>query len=93
MPKLYRLWINFEKWRSVLRAQKTGILGEPPNFKEAAHELSRRGFDAIVFGHTHHPGISELEGGALYLNPGSWMLSTHYVLIENGWIELKEWEK
>lgn len=90
-PSFYKIWIQFERWRSYLRAQKTGIIGEPPNFKKAANELSRRGFDAVVFGHTHHPGIGELSNGAFYFNSGSWMLSTHYVLIENGWVELKEW--
>lgn len=92
-PQLYKLWITFEKWQSHLRAKKTGIIGEHPNFKEAAEELSRRGFDAIVFGHTHHPGVSQLENGAQYLNAGSWMLSTHYVLIQDGNVELKEWKK
>lgn len=91
-PKLYKVWIEFEKWQSRMRAKKTGILGEHPNYKESAEELSRRGFDAIVFGHTHHPGESELESGARYLNPGSWMLSTHYVCIEKGVVELKEWK-
>ena len=92
-PQLYKLWITFEKWQSHLRAKKTGIIGEHPNFKEAAEELSRRGFDAIVFGHTHHPGVSQLENGSQYLNPGSWMLSTHFVLIQDGHVELKEWKK
>lgn len=92
-PQLYKLWITFEKWRSHVRAKKTGIIGEHPSFKDAAEELSRRGFDAIVFGHTHHPGSKQLESGASYYNPGSWMLSTHYVLIDNGRVELKEYQK
>lgn len=92
-PQLYKLWISFEKMCSKFRARKTGIIGEHPNFREAAEELSRRGFDAIVFGHTHHPGVKDLKGGSRYLNPGSWMLSTHYVLIENGSVNLKEWSR
>lgn len=92
-PRLYKVWIRFEKLQSRLRARRTGIIGEHPSFKEAAEELSRRGFDAIVFGHTHHPGQRELETGSLYLNPGSWMLSTHYVVIEKGDVKLKEWLK
>ncbi|MGZ3724708.1 MAG: metallophosphoesterase [Pseudobdellovibrio sp.] len=91
-PQFYRLWIQFENYTSRLRAKKTGILGEMPQFKEAAEELSRRGFDAVVFGHTHHAGTSQLESGAVYMNPGSWMLSTHYVEIQNGSIHLKEWK-
>ena len=92
-PQVYKLWIYFEKVVSRMRARKTGIIGEPPHFKEAAEELNRRGFDAVVFGHTHHPGTSELSHGGIYLNPGSWMLSSHYVLIQSGDVTLKEWSK
>ena len=91
-PELYRAWISFERFTSKLRARKTGIIGEKPEFREAALELSRRGFDAIVLGHTHHPGESLLETGSLYLNPGSWMLSPHFVSIQSGKISLMEWE-
>ena len=92
-PRVYRLWIAFEEWKSKLRAKKMGIKGEHPAFREAADELCRRGFDYVVFGHTHHPGEISLKNGGTYFNPGSWMLSTHYVLIENGKASLKEWSK
>lgn len=91
-PKLYHLWISYEKWKSRWRGRKTGIRGEHPAFREAADELSRRGFDAIVFGHTHHPGELCLENGSRYYNPGSWMLSTHYVNIDEGEVSLREWK-
>lgn len=90
-PEIYRLWISFERFTSRLRARKTGILGEKPEFREAALELSRRGFDAIVLGHTHHPGESALETGSTYLNPGSWMLAPHFVKIESGRVSLESW--
>lgn len=91
-PQLYRLWIGFEKLRARWRARTSGIIGEPPQFKEAAFELSRRGFDVVVFGHTHHTGEVELENGHRYLNPGSWMLSCHYVEIQDGQVALKTWQ-
>jgi UDP-2,3-diacylglucosamine pyrophosphatase LpxH len=91
-PEIYRLWILFERFTSRLRARKTGILGEKPEFREAALELSRRGFDAIVLGHTHHPGESQLETGSTYLNPGSWMLAPHFVKIDKGAVSLESWE-
>ena len=90
-PAAYKLWISFERFTSRLRARKTGILGEKPEFREAALELSRRGFDAIVLGHTHHPGQNTLETGSLYLNPGSWMLAPHFVKIDCGMVTLEEW--
>ncbi len=91
-PKLYHLWISYEKWKSRWRKRKGGIRGEHPAFREAADELSRRGFDAIVFGHTHHPGEIALENGGKYFNPGSWMLSTHYVRVDHGNVDLLEWK-
>jgi UDP-2,3-diacylglucosamine pyrophosphatase LpxH len=92
-PSLYRLWISFEKMRSRLRARKTKIVGEHPSFREAALELNRRGFDAVIFGHTHHYGSASLEHGGEYFNPGSWMLTSHYVLIESGRVSLQEWKR
>jgi UDP-2,3-diacylglucosamine pyrophosphatase LpxH len=91
-PNVYRLWIAFERWKSGRRVRRTGIVGEPPEFREAASEICRRGFDAVVFGHTHHPGHVDLENGAVYLNPGSWMLSSHYVEIDEGKVALKTWD-
>lgn len=90
-PSIYRLWIKFEEIKSWLRAKDKRIIGEHPSFFEAADELSRRGFDYIVFGHTHHPGQVVISESSKYLNPGSWMLSRHFVVIEDGKVELREW--
>lgn len=88
-PALYRSWIWFEKSRSRFRVwRKKGIVGEPESFRRAALEIEARGFDAIVFGHTHHTGELALEGGGKYLNPGSWMLCSSYVKIEGGEVSL-----
>jgi UDP-2,3-diacylglucosamine pyrophosphatase LpxH len=91
-PQLYRVWIQFEKMKSKMRAKRLGIVGEHPSFREAAAELCRRGFDSVVFGHTHHPGRIDLKGGVQYFNSGSWMLSNHYLEIVAGKIELKIWK-
>jgi UDP-2,3-diacylglucosamine pyrophosphatase LpxH len=90
-PSFYRMWIGFERFKARLRARKTGILGELPQFAEAAHELARRGFDAVVFGHTHHKGEVVLPNGKRYLNPGSWLISSHFVAIEGNTLELRSW--
>lgn len=90
-PQVYRLWIGFEKFKSKIRAKKTGILGEHPSFKEAATELSQRGFDFVIFGHTHHAGKFQLEGGSTYINSGSWMIGPHCVVIEPHFVNLCKW--
>lgn len=90
-PSLYKLWIQFEKFRSHFRVWRgKGIPGEPPGFRSSANEIALRGFDGIVFGHTHHQGNVSLESGVPYLNPGSWMLNSSFVKIENGQLSLEQ---
>ena len=93
-PHLYRGWILFERGLGYFRKRKSkknnlvGILGEAASISEAASMILERGFDAVVFGHTHHPG--EVEMGSLtYFNTGSWLMHTNYIEILNGTIELK----
>ncbi len=90
-PRSYRLWIRFERWKSGRRAKRTGITGEPREFAIAAAEIARRGFDTVIFGHTHHAGQVDLDDGGKYLNPGSWLLTPHYVEIRDGETALKTW--
>ncbi len=66
---------------------------ENPSFLEAADELSQRGFDYVIFGHTHHEGILPLnDNAARYVNPGAWFRQPHYVTINDGNVELKAWQ-
>jgi UDP-2,3-diacylglucosamine pyrophosphatase LpxH len=90
-PGLYKAWIKFEKIKSRIRARKTGIVGEHPSFRWSANELCRRGFDAVIFGHTHHPGEVALDSGGKYFNSGSWMLGNDYIEILDGNVSLKRW--
>ena len=63
-----------------------------PAFLEAAEELARRGFDAVVFGHTHYAGELPLnDNRARYLNTGSWFKDPHFVTIEHGEVTLRPW--
>ena len=41
-------------------------------YSAAATDLAARGFDAVVFGHTHLARDIDLVGGARYLNCGTW---------------------
>jgi UDP-2,3-diacylglucosamine pyrophosphatase LpxH len=91
-PSIYKLWIQFEKLRSLFWKQDgIGIVGEHPNFVKAATELTERGFDGVVFGHTHHVGQVQLKNGKTYINSGSWLIGTSYIEIADGHMELKFW--
>ena len=91
-PNLYRLWIAFERGRSLMRGKgQSGIVGEHPDFSIAAQEILQRGFDAVVFGHTHHAGSIQYGENKTYFNSGSWLLQCNYVEIVNGQLTLKNW--
>lgn len=94
-PSIYKLWIAFEKLKSKYFWKKSakGIVGEHGNFREAAIELAARGFDYVIFGHTHHAGESELPHGARYYNTGSWLIGTPYLEIIDGRVLLKQWDR
>lgn len=96
-PSVYKLWIAFERLKSRLtpkrRGSENGIVGEHGNFVEAARELVERGFDSVVFGHTHHAGQVDLGEGRTYLNSGSWLMDTTYVSIVDGKAELRRWSR
>jgi UDP-2,3-diacylglucosamine pyrophosphatase LpxH len=94
-PQLYRAWIAYETIRNRLLArlrQGEAVLhDEHPAFTVAARELLRRGFDAVVFGHTHVPGAVQVDNDKIYCNAGSWMIRGNYVAIDDGSIELCHW--
>ena len=102
--RLYPPWYFWHEGYKVFRHKYVGRLtgesrrsrpGAPidnPRYLEAAEELSRRGFDAVIFGHTHHEAMLPLNRQrAMYYNPGSWFRRPHYLTIDRGEIALKPW--
>jgi UDP-2,3-diacylglucosamine pyrophosphatase LpxH len=64
------------------------IPGEEPTFMRAAIEISNRGFDAVIFGHTHRAGALEMPNGSWYYNTGLWESNPYYVAIDHGAVAL-----
>ncbi len=90
-PPLYGVWMAMERRRNnrlQRRARAPGIDGEHPALRRAAERILERGFDAVVFGHTHFPGRVELERGS-YLNTGSWLSHMYSVVIDQGALSLE----
>jgi UDP-2,3-diacylglucosamine pyrophosphatase LpxH len=53
--------------------------------------LLLRGFDVVVFGHTHHPEEVVFEPGQRYFNSGNWLRGGTYVEIDHGEVSLRRW--
>lgn len=62
------------------------------NFEEAAaREADEEGFDGIICGHIHHPGMRSVDG-TQYVNVGDWVEScTALVEHRDGQLELLRW--
>jgi UDP-2,3-diacylglucosamine pyrophosphatase LpxH len=82
-----------EWWQGLRKAtdeaaRLAGTTGERAAYIRAAEEIALRGFDAVVFGHTHHAGQIELPNGSWYFNTGQWDGDPHYVAIDGGRVSL-----
>jgi UDP-2,3-diacylglucosamine pyrophosphatase LpxH len=60
------------------------IKGERACFREGAEASGSRGFDAVIFGHTHFEGRATLSDGIEYYNTGGWFGDPYCVAIDNG---------
>jgi UDP-2,3-diacylglucosamine pyrophosphatase LpxH len=86
--------LQFRYLRRLL-ARDPHLLASPasrdisPAFLEAAEELAQRGFDEVVFGHTHYAGELPLNRNrSRYMNTGSWFRDPHFVTIDRGEVTL-----
>lgn len=64
--------------------------------KRFASERIAGGFDAVVLGHSHEPGVHWIESGGrkgVYANPGSWAFRKTYLIYEKGEFSVKSWER
>jgi UDP-2,3-diacylglucosamine pyrophosphatase LpxH len=103
VPDTYQLWANAQRRLQDARRRRVGptgttddnghrhisFLGTP--YHEAASMILRRGFDAVVFGHTHSAEMVTLTEG-LYVNSGNWLSDATYVEITKGELVLRSWE-
>jgi UDP-2,3-diacylglucosamine pyrophosphatase LpxH len=84
----YELWARAQL-KIDDRRRRNGSTRPYPHHAAAA-ALFQRGFDAVVFGHTHRPELTELPGGT-FVNGGDWMHRRTVVRIEEGELSLQEW--
>lgn len=91
-PDVYRLWAYWENFWQRLRAFGSKDVVQQSVYYEAADMLLRRGFDVVVFGHTHKPEDVQLGENRRYINSGNWVRGGTYVQIRDGNIELKQWD-
>ncbi len=88
-PDTYRLWSQYQKFKDQLSRPAEGE--HHSVYHEAASMLLKRGFDVVVFGHTHSAESRELGHDQLYVNSGNWMHGGSYVEIAEGEVTLKRW--
>ena len=65
------------------------IPGERAAFIRAALEISERGFDAVIFGHTHRAGQVAFPNGATYYNTGVWQSDPYFAEVDHGRVTLR----
>ena len=90
---VYRLWT----WLADrARPAPTGAGRRRPHRRVVLPRRRRdapatRGFDAVLFGHTHNAEHVQMPSGT-YVNSGNWLRGHTYVEIDHGKIDLKSWD-
>jgi len=83
--------INLSKWWSLKQIKKRKL--------KKIYDIVQWNNDADVFimGHTHNPEVliwlNKDENLKTYINCGDWVDNCTYVIIENGQVRLRKWEK
>lgn len=94
VPSIYKLYLLYARYanRPVGDGKDHLLLPDDPLI-EAAEEIAERGFDMVVFGHTHQAGRRPLRDGRLYYNTGAWLGKPYYLEITGDSVEFKLWDK
>jgi len=95
-PQIYKITKPW-KWLLELPARINHTTKKKPVDKseliESAKGLLLRGFDSVIFGHSHYVAHVKMEEGGQYFNTGSWLkYPNHFIEVKKGNIELKTWE-
>jgi UDP-2,3-diacylglucosamine pyrophosphatase LpxH len=90
---VYRFWTALADRADRRRRERAGDdLTAASYLHGAAEMLLGRGFDAVLFGHTHNAELVHLPSG-VYANSGNWLRGNTYVEIDHGKVDLKSWER
>lgn len=94
LHKFTDAWVEFLEWglsgfglfgkKQDVTPNENTIVGERECFRHGAEASGSRGFDAVVFGHTHFAGTATLSDGIKYYNTGAWFGDPHCVAIDEG---------
>jgi UDP-2,3-diacylglucosamine pyrophosphatase LpxH len=99
-PELFHVYFKIEwfidwlvyglknrKFRQLLGSKE-----DCQKYLQAARQILSRGFDIVIFGHSHRHGLHVMEDGKIYANAGTWTTRrSHFLEILKGNIRLREW--
>ena len=89
---IYKVWTWMANTVDQRRRVRGGEAIDAASYCHGAAEmLLERGFDAVIFGHTHNAEHVEMPSGT-YVNCGNWLRGHTYVEIDRGDVALRTWE-
>jgi UDP-2,3-diacylglucosamine pyrophosphatase LpxH len=88
---LYRQWTAMSDAFDGRRQRRKPDRVRHSYCHESAELLLERGFDAVVFGHTHVAEVVDFPSGR-YVNSGDWLRGQTYADIDHGDVTLKTWD-
>lgn len=86
------LTFSMARWFSTMSRQHRPDMDHRDPYINEAKLLFKKGFDFVIFGHTHDPVILE-ENGHCYINTGDWINNFTYAVYHQGTLKLSRWNK
>ena len=90
-PDVYRAWSGYQRLKDRWTRRRAQGHLEASVYYEAADRILRRGFDTVIFGHTHKAEEVEVGPGKRYINSGNWLRGQDYVELIAGAVRLRRW--
>lgn len=90
-PALYPTYGLLEKVTGSVRVARKvseSPSEEKPVYKNAAALILERGYDVVIFGHTHRVRKLEIYSNKFYYNTGCWFDRPYYIEINSGNVKL-----
>jgi UDP-2,3-diacylglucosamine pyrophosphatase LpxH len=86
----YALWSRMQLAVDKRRHRTEPGVEDDYTYYRSASMFFDRGFDVVIFGHTHRPEITRRSDG-LFVNCGDWMTAGTFAEINRGVVTLERW--
>ena len=82
--------LNIARLISNLSRKKKRILKREAKLEKSVNKIFNKGYQIVIFGHSHKAFYEKKANGQIYANSGDWIDNSYYLVLQNNSVELKK---